>query len=147
MPRPWQTAVVREVLFLTSGAIQYLPMMADFPAAYRGQPDLPFLVRIPSTWEETRALQAEFGKCLVIARRNGNDWYLGAMTAAEPRSIDLPLAFLGPGQFHAQIWTDDAAAGPTVVVRRDRTVSADDSIHLDIPPNGGAAIRLTPSAE
>ena len=124
----------------------HLAMMADYPAAYRGQPDLPFLVHIPTTWDETRVLRAEFGKCVAIARRSGQDWYIGAMTASEPQSLDLPLTFLGPGQFRAEIWTDDRAAGPTVVVRSEQIVAANDTLHIEIPPSGGAAIRLTPAA-
>ena len=66
----------------------HLPMMADYPAAYRGQPGLEFLVEVPTTWDETRVLHAEVGRCLVIARRSGDAWYLGGMTAGEGRELD-----------------------------------------------------------
>jgi alpha-glucosidase len=68
------------------------------------------------------------------------------MTASEPRNLDLPLTFLGPGQFRAEIWTDDPAAGPTTVVWSEQTVSASDTLRIKIPANGGAAMRLTPRA-
>ena len=73
----------------------HLPMLADSPSAYRGQPGLEFLTQVPTTWDETRVLHAEVGRCLVIARRKGDAWYLGGMTAAQGRELDLPLGFLG----------------------------------------------------
>jgi alpha-glucosidase len=77
----------------------HLPMMADYPSAYRKAPELGFLVDIPTTWDETRVLHAEPGRCLVIARRRGDVCYIGGMTAAEPRTLDLPLTILGDGSF------------------------------------------------
>ena len=32
----------------------HLPMVADYPSAYRGNPALPFLAQIPCTWDDTR---------------------------------------------------------------------------------------------
>ena len=93
--------------------LQHLSMMADYPAAYRGQPGLEFMVQVPATWDETRVLHAELGKCLVIARRSGDAWYLGGMTAAQERKLDLPLDFLGKGTFTAELYLDDPAGGPT----------------------------------
>lgn len=125
----------------------HMPMMADYPAAYRDQPDVPFLVRIPTTWDETRALRTEFGKLIVIARRRGQEWYIGAMTASEPQALELPLDFLGSGRFDAEILTDDVAARPTTIVFDERVVSAGDVLKIEIPPSGGAAIRLAPVSE
>jgi alpha-glucosidase len=122
----------------------HLPMMADFPDTYRGQPGLKFLVEIPTNWDETRVLHAEMGKCLVIARRKGKAWYLGAMTAAEPRELALPLKFLGQGTYTAELFLDDASKGPTAVTRRRSTVAAGDSLRVAIPRSGGFAGRLVP---
>ncbi len=79
----------------------HLPMLADYPQAYRGQPGLDFLVRVPANWNETRVLHAEMGQCLVIARRSQDAWYLGGMTAAQGRELELPLRFLGAARSRA----------------------------------------------
>ncbi len=121
----------------------HLPMMADYPAAYRGQPGLTFLVDVPTTWDETRVLHAELGRCLVIARRQGDDWYLGGMTAAQPRQLDLPLDFLGDGSFEAVLYLDDKSGGPTSLTQRTQTVSSADTLHVDIPHAGGFAAKLS----
>lgn len=120
----------------------HLPMLADSPSAYRGQPGLEFLVDVPTTWDETRVLHAEVGRCLVIARRQGDAWYLGGMTAAEGRELDLPLKFLGAGSFGLELYSDRPAGGPTAITRRERTVSAADALRVAIPRAGGFAARL-----
>ncbi len=124
----------------------HLPMLADYPAAYRGQPGLEFLTRVPTTWDETRVLLAEPGRCLAIARRKGDAWYLGGMTATEGRELALPLGFLGDGRFEADLSLDDPAGGPTAVARRKQAVSAVDTLRVAIPRDGGFAGRLVPSA-
>ncbi len=120
----------------------HLPMMADYPAAYRGQAGLDFLVEVPTTWDETRAPVAEFGKCLVVARRKGADWYLGGMTAPEARDLVLPLDFLGKGMFRADLSLDDPAGGPTAIGRSERKVTAADTLRVAIPRAGGFVARL-----
>ena len=122
--------------------LNHLPMMADYPAAYRGQPGLDFLVTVPTTWDETRVLHAELGKCIVVARRKGNDWYLGGMTADKPCTLDLPLKFLGQGSTKAKLYLDDAVAGPTHLKPNTQTLSATDSLPIEIPAFGGFAAEL-----
>ncbi|MCA1696317.1 MAG: glycoside hydrolase family 97 C-terminal domain-containing protein [Actinobacteria bacterium] len=118
----------------------HLPMLADSPSAYRGQPGLEFLAEVPTTWDETRVLHAEMGRCLVIARRQGDAWYLGGMTAAEGRELDLPLKFLGAGSFGSELYSDRPAGGPTPITRREQTVSAADTLRVMIPTLIGAAL-------
>jgi alpha-glucosidase len=124
----------------------HLSMMADYPAAYRGQPGLKFLVEVPTTWDETRVLHAEFGKCIVIARRKGDVWYLGGMTAGEARTLTLPLRILGDGSYRAELYEDQLADGPTAVSLRKQIVSADKPLEVVIPRAGGFVGRLSPAA-
>ena len=124
----------------------HLPMMADYPAAYRGEPGLKFLVQVPTSWDETRVLHAEMDKCLVIARRKTDAWYVGGMTAGEERKLDLPLDFLGDGSFEAELYLDDAAEGPTSVTHRQQTVSAADTLRVLMSRSGGFAARLKRTA-
>lgn len=123
----------------------HLPMMADQPASYRGQPELPFLVDIPCTWDETRVLHAEPGRCLVLARRRGTSWYLGGMTASEPRELTVPLDFLPAGPHLAELHVDDPASGPTSTTRLDRHLDSTHTLRLSLPPSGGFAGRVSPA--
>src|SRR4029077_8098901 len=69
----------------------HLSMVADYPSAYRGHPALPALAEIPTTWDDTKAIAGEVGKLIVIARRNGDAWWIGAMNGREAREIIIPL--------------------------------------------------------
>jgi alpha-glucosidase len=120
----------------------HLPMMVDYPSAYRGQPELPFLVAIPTTWDETRVLEARFGDCIALARRNKDDWYIGAMTADKPRELAIALDFLDERRYEAEVWRDDLAAGPTKMERTRSVVTANEKLRVPIPPSGGAAIKI-----
>jgi alpha-glucosidase len=122
----------------------HLSMMADYPAAYRGQPGLDFLVDVPANWDETRVLHAEFGRCIVIARRKGSDWWLGGMAAGEGRKLDLPLDFLGEGSFVAKLYLDDPSGGPNAITQQERNVARGESLSITMPASGGFAARVRP---
>lgn len=119
----------------------HLPMLADYPAAYRGQAGFDFLTEVPVTWDETRVLDAQLSRCLVVARRRGSTWYLGGMTGREPHEVQLSLEFLGPGAFDADLYLDNASAGPTAVTRRTERVSDSETLKIAMPASGGFVAR------
>ncbi len=119
-----------------------LQSVADTPDAYRGQGGLDFLAEVPASWDETRFIAGRIGESIVIARRKGDRWYLGAMTDAA-RSVAVPLSFLGSGGYVARTWSDGAA--PTDLVADRRQVTATDTLVLTLHPAGGAAAVLSPS--
>jgi len=122
----------------------HLPMMADYPAAYKGQAGLEFIAQTPCTWDETRVLVAEPGRCLVVARRRGDDWWIGGMTAPEKVELSLALKFLGDRKYEAELHLDDPAGGPNALKRETRPVSSAAPLTLEIPRAGGFAARLSP---
>ena len=123
-----------------------MPMLADDPAAYQGQIGLDFLRQVPTTWDETRVLAGAVGEYVVIARRHGDQWYLGAMNGSTPRTLTVPLDFLGTGRFDADIYADDArdGAAASAAIRSTRAVNARGSLPLDMSLAGGLAVRFTP---
>lgn len=125
----------------------HMSMMADYPAAYRGQSGLEFITRIPTNWDETRVLRGEMGKCIVIARRKGDAWYLGGMTATEARDIKLPLGFLGQGGYNVDLYLDRPEGGPNAITIEKQTVVAADTLRVIIPRDGGFAARLIRKAK
>jgi alpha-glucosidase len=121
----------------------HLPMMADYPTAYRGHPFTKVLAGIPDTWDETRAVEAKVGESVAIARRVGEDWWIGAMTNRDKRELRVPLDFLGVGKFRAEIYEDDLAA-PRRFCQRTQEVTAADALTVRLAPSGGSCIRLEP---
>ncbi|HVI78653.1 MAG TPA: glycoside hydrolase family 97 protein, partial [Candidatus Acidoferrum sp.] len=77
-----------------------LQMLADTPSNYLREPEaMEFLAAVPTEWDETRALDGRISDYVLLARRNGRDWYVGAMTDWTQRDLDVDLSFLGDGSF------------------------------------------------
>ena len=120
----------------------HLPMMADYPSAYRRHPLTRLMAAVPVTWDETRALSARVGEEVVIARRSGNDWWIGAMTDRHAREVRVPLSFLPAGMFQAEIYQDDLAAEHGFR-SETREVMPIDELRLSLAEAGGSLVRLT----
>jgi alpha-glucosidase len=121
-------------------------MVSDTPKAYEDQPAFKFIQDVPTTWDESRVLNGEPGEYVTIARRNGQDWFLGSMTNWDGRTLDLPLTFLGPGTYEAEIYADadDAAQYPKGVSIQKKTVNAGMHLTATLAPGGGYAVRFVP---
>ncbi len=119
-----------------------LQMVADDPDAYRDAAGFEFIRRVPTAWDETRFLAGEPGRDIVLTRRSGAVWYLGAMTAEQARTASVSLSFLPKGRYRATVWEDGDA--PDQVRRSERIVTARDTLVLRQSPAGGAAVILEP---
>jgi alpha-glucosidase len=121
----------------------HLPMVADYPSAYRGHPGLEMLARIPCSWDDTRVLGGKVGEHIAIARRHGREWYVGAMNDRVPRSFEVPLSFLDGGPYRAETFADDPdPASP--IAWRTAAVTAGDVLRIELGPAGGHLTWLVP---
>lgn len=123
------------------------PMLADYPTAYEGQPGFDFLKLVPTWWDQTRVLEGKVGELLVTARRKGKTWYIGCVSARHPRDLDLPLTFLGAGQYRADLWKDapDAETDPNHLTMENLQVSSDQTLKVHIALDGGFVARFSPA--
>jgi len=123
------------------------PMVADYPTAYEGQAGFEFLQLVPTWWDETRVLAGKIGEELVTARRKGNTWYVGGIAAGPARNLNLPLSFLGTGQYRAKLWKDasDADSEPNHLATESLNVSAQDSLNVHFGLDGGFVAQFTPT--
>jgi alpha-glucosidase len=125
-------------------------MAADLPENYERRPDaFQFIKDVPTDWETSRTLQAEIGDYVVIARqqRGAKDWYLGATTDENARTLTISLDFLERGKrYEAQIYRDGPGASyldnPTALVIETRRVTAADQLQAVMGPGGGLAVRF-----
>jgi alpha-glucosidase len=107
---------------------------------YLKEPDYAtFFSRIPVEWDETSVLQGKISDYILIARRSGNDWWVGAMTDWTPRSLDLDLSFLGSGYFEAEIYKDgiNADVYASDYATEKKQVSPGDKLTIEMAPGGG----------
>ena len=124
-----------------------LQMLADNPEHYRRDPETTrFIADVPVVWDETRALAGESGEHVLMARRSGERWWVGALTSWESRSVPLELSFLGDGAYTLTLYRDGINADRygSDVVREVRTVRRGDRLELDLAPGGGWVGRLEP---
>ena len=119
-----------------------LQMASDDPANYRGEPGFDFIKRVPTAWDETRFIAGEPGRDIVLARRQGKTWYVGAMTGDEARTLTVSLGFLPAGNWRATIWQDGEVVRE--VRRTERKVTRKDVLSLSLAAAGGAAVVLEP---
>ena len=122
-----------------------LVMLSDYPEIYDQKPEMEFLDKVPTVWDETKVVNGEPSKFVTIARRHGSGWFLGAMTNWDPRDLEIPLSFLGEGEFEAQVFADGADADKvaTSVAISKKPVKAGDKLTIHLAPGGGAAVIFT----
>jgi alpha-glucosidase len=123
----------------------HLTSLCDTPMAYEGQPGFEVLRTVPGTWDEMHVPLAEFNKYVTVARRNGTDWWVGALNDGTARTLNLKLDFLGEGEYRAEIYTDapDAEKNPNHLSKEIRTVTRKDKIELPLAVDGGAVLRIS----
>lgn len=125
-----------------------LQMASDLYEAYEGVKAFDFISDVPTDWEQTKVLDAVIGDYVVTARqeRGGSDWYLGAITDENARTLNVPLSFLGKGKWMAQIYEDTPQTSyetsPETYQYREVEVSAKDVLNLSLATSGGCAIRF-----
>jgi alpha-glucosidase len=124
-----------------------LQMVSDSPDAYDGQKETEFLKAVPASWDETRVLNGVPPKYITVARRRGNEWFVGSITDWDTRELDVPLSFLGSGNYDAEIYSDgpNAAVQPKDSVLEKRRVNAQTVLKVKLAPGGGSAMRIVPA--
>jgi alpha-glucosidase len=128
-----------------------LQMAADLPENYQGHPAFAFIDAVPTDWQQSQALQGKIGQYLVIARqdKHSDNWYLGATSNEDARTLKQPLSFLKAGTRYQMIAYTDAPdahweTNPEAYQIMRSEVTAKDTISLVLQPGGGAAIEFIP---
>lgn len=122
-----------------------LNMLCDSPSNYeREQECTDFISAVPSVWDETKVLNGEVGCYVTIARRNGDEWYIGALTDWNHREFMLDLSFLDEGDYRAEIYRDGMNADKVGMdyKREIIYISADRQLPVKMVPGGGFVARI-----
>jgi alpha-galactosidase len=125
---------------------QYLAVLSDSPEEYRKYADImAFLSAVPVSFDDTKVLAAKLSEYAVLAKRKGDDWYVGAMTNWEGRDMTVDLSFLSGGSYRAEILKDGADADSNAESYNSETkiVNQNTKIKLHLASGGGAVIKLS----
>lgn len=122
-----------------------LQMLADNPTAYmKEQESTNFIAKVPTTFDETVALDGKVAEYVAIARRKGDTWFVGAMTNWNQRDLTLDFSFLGEGTYEAEIFRDgvNADRDATDYKREVIKVTKNDKLPVKLAQGGGWAARI-----
>ena len=108
----------------------------DKPDEIKSEAALDFFRDLPTVWDETRVLAGEIGEMAVVARRKGAEWWIGAITNEQPRSLSLPLVFLQDSEPRTARLYCDAGS-------KELSVTRDSKLGLEMGASGGCAIRIS----
>ncbi|MDD4645131.1 MAG: glycoside hydrolase family 97 catalytic domain-containing protein, partial [Bacteroidales bacterium] len=122
----------------------YLQLLCDYPEAYEGQTGFEFLKQVPTTWDDMKVINGQVGDYITVARRSGNDWYVGSMTDWTGRELTISLDFLSDGVYQAELYedTDDGAENPNNIQKKVIEVTNKDIIHATLASGGGQVIMI-----
>lgn len=125
-------------------------MASDLIENYEGHPAFRFFRDFDADCDWSRALVGEPGEFVAVVRRAGENYFLGAATDEQPRTLSLPLDFLKPGtKYRATIYADgpdaDWKTNPTSYTISEREVSAADTLEVAMAPGGGQAVSFMPA--
>jgi len=142
--RPLVMATRAHMLAMYVVLENYLGMVCDYPDAYIGQPGFDFIQQVPTTWDETKVIDAKVGEWICIARRKGEQWFIGSITNSTSREINLHLDFLTSGESEATIYADATDTNENANHLKISTipVKQGDIIKLKLESGGGGAIVI-----
>jgi len=125
-----------------------LQMLSDAPTAYQKEPVIMNLLSgMPTTWDQTVALDGKVGDYLMIARRKGDTWYIGGMTNWTPRDLSVDLSFLGSGNYNADIYSDAINSNRigSDYNRNNQRVTSSTKLKIHMAPGGGWVAVIKPA--
>lgn len=122
-----------------------LQILADNPTIYTVEQECTdFITKVPSTFDETVALDGKVGEYAAIARKKGETWFVGAMSNWTPRELELDFSFLGAGTYQATVFKDgiNADRDATDYKKEVIKISSGDKLKIQLAPGGGWAGRI-----
>jgi alpha-glucosidase len=122
-----------------------LQMLSDSPSNYLREPEaMEFLGAVPTEWDDTKVLDAKIAEYVVVARRNGKDWYIGAMGDWTPHTLEIDLSFLPDGNFTMDAYQDgvNADLNASDYKKTSTSVNRGTKLKLKLAGGGGWAARI-----
>lgn len=133
---------------LALAAVYYSPLQLlywyDRPDAYHGEPEIAFFDKVKTVWDDTKVLDGAIGEYILVARKSGDEWFVGGITNTEGRDVSVPLDFLDANRkYTATVYTDDDKVETrTKVAVSSSTVDSKTVLKFSLKASGGCAIYL-----
>lgn len=123
-----------------------LQMLADSPSNYRKEKETTdFITSIPVVWDDVVGIDGKVGDFIVVARRSGREWYVGAMADWTARTINIDLSFLPEGKYEMEVFQDGINADRYASDYKHYKMPKDGkTIKVQLVSGGGWAARIVP---
>lgn len=123
-----------------------LNMLCDSPSNYLNEREsLDYISSIPTVWEETVAIDGKVGEYIIMARRSGDEWYIGGMTNWNARDIKIDLSFLPSGSYQIELFKDgvNAERAARDYKREIFNINSSDQLDIHLASGGGFAAKIS----
>jgi alpha-glucosidase len=121
-----------------------MTVVCDHPDNILGKPGSDFLKMVPTVWDDIKFLSGYPGDHVAIAKRSGDNWFIGVMNNSALKSIDLKLDFLPAGNYEAETWTDtkNSDKDPKEIKTEKKSVQSGEVLKVTMSKNGGFVAML-----
>ena len=144
-PRSLKTTSAHQ---LALSVVYYSPLQFmywyDKPQDSQDEPELEFFDHVPTVWDDTKIIDGEIGQYIAVARRSGQEWFVGAITNNDARNVNIVFSFLPPGKkYNATIYYDDPASSVRTHVSIKKVVVYHSTVlPVSLVASGGQAIWI-----
>jgi len=118
-----------------------LTVVCDHPDHILGQAGADFLKIVPTVWDDIKFLGGYPGDFVAIAKRSGEEWFVGVMNNSTGKSIEIRFDFLPPGHYEFETWADTKKSGnePTELKKSVQKIEVGATSKVTMSDNGGFA--------
>lgn len=116
--------------------------MADKPEAYLDSPAKDLLQKIETAWDDIHFVDGRPGEYFCVARRKGGKWFIAGINGKAPRTVSIPLGFLGKGRYDIVVYEDDKSGKDSVVRRTLHNLTPAKAIRVNVKANGGFVMEV-----
>lgn len=122
-----------------------IQMLADNPTLYYNNHECTeFITKVPVVWDETISLDAKNGEYAIVAKRKGDQWFIGGMTNGKEkeRTFEIDFSFLPAGKNYQMTYFEDGInAGRQAMDyrRKEATIKKGEKMTIKMARNGGWA--------
>ena len=127
-----------------------LMVLPDAPEEYQKKADIfNFIKQLPDSYDELKVLGGTPDSYISLARRKGENWYIGNLTNRAGRTLDIPLIFLDGSKKYKAVIYEDAPDSHYLENKeayqiRSSEVTAETVLVLALAPGGGSSVLITP---
>ena len=117
--------------------------IAANPKSILDNPAVDVIKSIPAVWDETIVFpQSQIGKLAAYARRSGDTWFIAAMCGPDAKTIQVPLSFLGEGEYNTTLVSDNKENSAALVMSKNK-FNKKDSLKIEMINGGGFVAKFT----